>query len=199
MESSARHARLGLGAVCALFVLTMGIMAVKSVEARREAGISAPDFVLQDVNAKEVALSSYRGKVVVLLFGNLGGEYTQRFVDFADRYAGDGRVQVLCIDTPLPGQEPRSLRELRVLKNVTDQKCPVLADREGRAARLYGVSSLPTVCVIDAAGHVRYRGAFDDNRIESLVHQHDARDAVARLLEARPAELTMTQATARLK
>jgi peroxiredoxin len=176
------------------FFLTLGILAAKSVEARRAAGAVAPAFSLQDVNGKEVALSSFRDKIVVLLFANVGGEYVQRFVDFADRYAGHQHIQVLCIDTPLPGQEPRTLSELRVLKHVINQKCPILADANGQIARLYGISSLPSVCVIDATGHIRYCGAFDDNPTASLVQNHYAQDAVAGLLD-RPSEtVTLTQA-----
>jgi peroxiredoxin len=64
---------------------------------------------------------------------------------------------------------------------VTGQRFPVLLDRSAKVAEAYGVESLPTVCVIDEDGIVRYRGAFDDNRREDMVKNHYCRDAIQRL------------------
>ena len=76
-----------------------------------EVGVKAPDFTLKDKDGKEVALSSFRGKKVVLYFypkDNTPG-CTRQACAFAGAYAGKLRISLkiafrqLCLKQPFGG------------------------------------------------------------------------------------------------
>src|SRR5690606_3160182 len=51
---------------------------VEGAGARAEVGKPAPDFTLKDLDGKDVALSSFKGKVVVLEWFNPGCPFVQK-------------------------------------------------------------------------------------------------------------------------
>src|SRR5205085_10823586 len=67
-----------------------------------DVGTLAPDFSLPDVTGHAEMLSQYRGQVVVLFFSSLNNsasaDYDDRVARLADRYAGDARVRLLCLN-----------------------------------------------------------------------------------------------------
>src|ERR1041385_2958841 len=81
-----------------------------AVIGKAEVGKPAPDFALSDLDGKEVKLSSFKGKVVVLEWFNPGCPFVQRshsvgsLVDTAKRHMKDG-VTWLAINSGAAGKQ----------------------------------------------------------------------------------------------
>lgn len=134
------------------------------------AGTPAPDLRFTDLAGREVALTSFRGKVVVL---NTWATWCAPCLDelpSLDRLhralARDGLV-VVGVSVDEASTDVASFAKQRGLS------LDVLRDPGGAAvARALHVDSYPTTFVIDAAGRLRerYLGPFDWDLPESLDH-----------------------------
>ena len=126
---------------------------------------TAPDFHLKDMNGKDVALSSYRGKVVVLNFWASWcapckeelpdlGELAHILKDYKD----------VALVTVSVDAGPNDVRDL--LKTVLhdDAPFPVLFDPGGETAvgAKFGTNQFPETWLIDKRGVIRAR--FDGTR-----------------------------------
>ena len=141
--------------------------AAAAASATATVGKPAPDFTLRDLDGKEVRLSSFKGKTVVLEWFNPGCP----FVVYAH---GEGPLETLpakatadgvvwlAINSGAPGKQGHGVDVNK--KAVADWKIthPVLLDESGAVGRAYGASTTPNVFVIDAAGTLAYAGALDN-------------------------------------
>jgi len=154
-------------------VAFLGGMAVRAAEKSEKPeqpptgvrpGDRAPDFALKNQDGKEVKLSDYKGKIVVLQWFNEDCPFIQRhyeaktFTALSDKYADKGVVQ-LAIDstgasTPADNQKWVSSHAL---------KFPILQDRDHKVAKAYGARTTPHMFVIDKDGKVAYTGAIDND------------------------------------
>jgi peroxiredoxin len=155
--------------VVALAVALLGGLAVRAAEKPEQAegvrpGDRAPDFALKNQDGKEVKLSDYKGKIVVLQWFNEDCPFIQRhyeaktFSTLNDKYADRGVVQ-LAIDstgasTPQDNQKWVSSHAL---------KFPILQDHDHKVAKAYGARTTPHMFVIDKDGKVAYSGAIDND------------------------------------
>ena len=135
-------------AVAALLAISAGAFA---------ADVKARDFKLQDLQGKTVALSSFKGKIVVLNFWAswcppCRGELPE-FNEMDQAFKKSGEAVLLAVNMTDGQRETKS----RVQKFINDQKygIRVLLDEKGEAANAYGIQYLPTTYVIDAKGVVR--------------------------------------------
>lgn len=101
-----------------------------------EAGMKAPDFTLRDGTGKEVSLSDYRGRKVVLYFypkDNTPG-CTRQACAFAGAYAGfrDKGVQVI-------GVSRDSIESHRKFAEKHDLPFVLLSDPDLQVIQAYGV------------------------------------------------------------
>ena len=132
----------------ALIVL---LVAAGSVSAATELkGAEAPDFVLKSFSGKNLRLSEYRGEVVMLSFwatwcGDCRAQLTELGA-MRDRYQ-DAGVELLAISLD---QSARQASEV-----TKDSTYPVLHDAAGEVARLYDVTKMPVMVLIDRGGVVR--------------------------------------------
>jgi peroxiredoxin len=113
-------------------------------------GAEAPDFVLKSFAGENLRLSEYRGEVVMLSFwatwcGDCRAQLTELAV-MHDRYQ-DAGVELLAVSLD---QNARQARE--VMAGVS---YPVLHDAAGEVGRLYDVSRMPVMVLIDRGGVVR--------------------------------------------
>ncbi|GGE55189.1 thiol-disulfide oxidoreductase ResA [Priestia taiwanensis] len=114
-------------------------------------GEVAPNFVLKDLNEKEISLEDYKGKGVVLNFwgswcppckeempalNNLHKKYKDKGVEVLGVNAGD---------TPLVAQ---------TFAEKMDLEFPSVMDTKGDVQRAYKVVPLPTTFLIDSDGKV---------------------------------------------
>ncbi|MCS7024766.1 MAG: TlpA family protein disulfide reductase [Bryobacteraceae bacterium] len=146
-------AGLSLVAVLSLNLISCGSpKAVKAAVKAEKDRKPAPDFTLKDIHGRDVKLSDYKGKVVLLNFwatwcGPCKIEIPW-FIDFEQRYKDRG-FAVLGVsmdedgwDSVKPYLEARKVNYRVVIGN--DQ----VADQYG------GVSSLPTTFLLDQSGRI---------------------------------------------
>jgi peroxiredoxin len=167
--STAMRISLSLLATVVLAVLASGS------PSRADAGPSspvigkpAPDFALKDLDGKQVALSSFKGKVVVLEWFNPGCPFVRAshsvgsLVDTAKRHTKDGVVW-LAINSGASGKQGNDLAtNVQAVKSFSMTN-PVLRDESGAIGKAYGATNTPNMFVIDKTGTVVYAGAIDNS------------------------------------
>lgn len=139
----------------------------QKVEPMARIGSAAPEFTLKDTDGKEVSLSQFKGKIVVIEWYNSGCPFVKRhhdkyktMADTAKRF-GD-KVVWLAINSGAPGKEGHGLdAESKKNWNIS---WPILNDETGTVGRLYGAKTTPHMFVVDQQGILRYNGAIDNDR-----------------------------------
>jgi peroxiredoxin len=113
-------------------------------------GSEAPDFVLKSLSGKNLRLSEYRGEVVMLTFwATWCGDCRAQLVELGemrDRYQ-DAGVELLAVSLD---QNARQAGEV-----MSEASYPVLHDAAGDIGRLYDVTKMPVMVLIDRGGVVR--------------------------------------------
>jgi peroxiredoxin len=170
-----------------------------------EIGKPAPDFTLKDLDGKEVRLSSFKGKTVVLEWFNPGCPFVKAahskgsLKDAARRQTKAGVVW-LAVNSGAPGKQGAGVEANRDGAKGFAMDHPVLLDESGAVGKTYGATNTPHMMVIDEKGTLVYRGAIDnspDGEGESptggkLVSYVDA--ALADLSAGRPVATAETKA-----
>ena len=114
-------------------------------------GAEAPDFVLKSSSGKNLRLSEYRGEVVMLSFwATWCGDCRAQLAELGamrDRYqdAGVELLRAARLD-----QRARQASEM-----TAGASNPVLHDAAGEVGRLYDVTKMPVMVLIDRGGVVR--------------------------------------------
>ena len=132
----------------ALIVL---LVAAGSVSAAAELkGAEAPDFVLKSFSGKNLRLSEYRGEVVMLSFwatwcGDCRAQLTELGA-MRDRYQ-DAGVELLAVSLDQSARQASDMTK--------GSTYPVLHDAAGEVGRLYDVTKMPVMVLIDRGGVVR--------------------------------------------
>lgn len=114
-------------------------------------GSVAPDFVLKDLNGKQVQLSDYKGKGVFLNFWGTWCAPCKREMPYMERqyqhYKNLG-VEIIAVNV---GES-----NIAVESFVTQYKLtfPVVLDKSSEVLHAYGVDPLPTTFLIDKNGKV---------------------------------------------
>lgn len=146
----------------------VGTPAVAPGAPSAELGKPAPDFTLRDLDGKEVRLSAYKGKVVVLEWFNPGCPFVNKshtkgsLKDAAARHGKSGVVW-LAINSGAAGKQGAGLDANRAGVKEFGMVNPVLLDETGEVGRKYGATNTPHMFVVDGAGNLAYRGAVDNS------------------------------------
>lgn len=133
-----------------------------------ELGKPAPDFKLKDLDGKEVSLSQFKGKTVVLEWFNPECPFVKAahgkgsLVDTAKKQQGKGVVW-LSINSGAPGKQGHGVEKNKEGVKTFAMANPVLLDESGTVGKAYGATNTPHLFVIDAAGTLVYRGAIDNS------------------------------------
>jgi peroxiredoxin len=135
-------------------------------------GQTAPDFTLQDLSDKPVALSSFRGQKVVLMdfWATWCGPCRMSMPGLqalADKYQDHG-LEILSLDQ---GETAEPVRDFIQKQKYTFH---VLLDKDHDVGGKYGVQGIPTLVLIDKNGVVQwirvgYSGKEDD--LQQLVEK----------------------------
>lgn len=143
-----------------------------SAPARSEPGAKvgevAPDFTLPDLDGKEVKLSSFRGKRVVLEWFNPECPFVKASHEkgslkgYAEGVGAKGVVW-LAINSGAPGKQGHGVEKNRAGVERFGLKHPVLLDEKGAVGRLYGATNTPQMFVVDEKGVLVYAGAIDNS------------------------------------
>jgi len=132
----------------------------------------APDFTLPQLDGKQLTLSSYRGKVVLLDFWATWcvpcREETPHFVEMQQKY-GERGLQIIGVsmdDSPDP---------VRTFYQQFHMSYPVVMGTPAIGEAYGGVLGLPIAFLIDRSGRIvaRHMGATDpsvfDNEVQQLL------------------------------
>jgi peroxiredoxin len=133
-------------------------------------GSEAPDFVLKSVSGENLRLSEYRGEVVMLSFwatwcGDCRAQLA-RLGEMHTRYQ-DAGVELLAVSLD------QNQKQAQDAAASVGMSYPVLHDAGGEVGRVYDVSKVPVMVLIDRGGVVRevfegYRRGDEEQYLERL-------------------------------
>jgi peroxiredoxin len=129
---------------------TRGTVSV-AAEIGPEVGKRAPDFTLPTLDGKNVSLSEFRGKIVIINFWQNTQQSRNDLDDIQavyDKWPQD-KLAILAISWK---QTPKDVQSFLDSKPLT---LPILIDETGEVAAKYDVIQTPATFFIDAQGIVR--------------------------------------------
>lgn len=130
-------------------------------------GAPAPDFKLKAADGKEHALSSYKGKVVVLEWLNPNCPFVKRHTKDKTMTTVSGKYRdvVWLGVNSTAANHPDYLAADAIAKWAADNGIayPILEDADGKIGQAYGARTTPHMFVIGPDGKVVYAGAIDDD------------------------------------
>lgn len=143
-------------------------------------GEIAPNFKLNGLNPKmkEISLSDYKGKFVVLEWLNHGCPFVKKHYDSGNmqglqkKYVGKNVIWFSIISSA-PGKQGH-VTEADALKEKAENKSSatdILLDTDGKVGQLYGAKTTPHMYIINKDGTLAYQGAIDnqpDTKKESI-------------------------------
>jgi peroxiredoxin len=168
LAAAAAAAALSLASVPGLADSKQPAPKAEPIRTTAAVGKPAPDFKLKDLTGKEVSLSSFKGKVVVLEWFNPGCPFVVKshtkgsLIDTAKKQA-DGGVVWLAINSGAEGKQGHPVAENEAAVKEWTMGHPVLRDLTGEIGKAYGATNTPNMFVIDTAGTVVYAGAIDNS------------------------------------
>ena len=198
------HTRRALGVgTAALIALAVALPA--SGRDVAQPGKPAPDFTAKDSAGRDVALSSFKGKTVVLEWTNHDCPYVRKHYDAGNMQALQQEATAkgvvwLSIVSSAPGMQGH-VNGLEAEKLTADRRAlptAVLLDPQGRVGRAYGATATPHMYVIDTAGNLAYAGAIDDkpstNRDDIKGARNYVREAIVAVAAGQPVKTASTRA-----
>ncbi|HEY9349208.1 MAG TPA: thioredoxin-dependent thiol peroxidase [Acidothermales bacterium] len=149
------------------------------MSAKLEPGDPAPDFTLPDADGKEVSLSDYRGRKVVVYFypAAMTPGCTTEACDFRDNLAalGGAGIDVVAISP----DKPEKLAKFRAKESLT---FPLLADPDRSTLEAYGAYGEKMMYGKPVTGVIRSTFVVDEGgRIEKAMYGVRATGHVAKL------------------
>ncbi len=157
------------GILLAASFFSIAFAAAKKPAANPDAGVkydTAADFTLKDLNGADVALGSFKGKKVLLVFGATWCQYCVREVEdlkaFYNRHK-DKDVKLIYIDI----QE--SLAKVSGFVKKHNIGYTVVIDTDGSVANKYGIYGIPTNILVDQTGAVKYKGGLPQGGLDSIL------------------------------
>ena len=185
-----------------MFLLVVAILSGGANAATAlEIGAAIP---LRDVRMRAVAgaatsvgdIVGRRGTLVLFLCNHC--PWVQRWnariaaIGNAARKQGIGVVAVNSNDPARITQD--GFAEMRVMARAQGYEFPYVVDSGSRLARAFGAERTPEAFLFDAAGHLVYHGAIDDNADDAAaVARHFLRDAVDAVIAGRQAPVAQTK------
>jgi peroxiredoxin len=133
-----------------------------------EVGKPAPDFALKDLDGKEVRLSSFKGKTVVLEWFNPGCPFVDKahtkgsLKEAAKKHTKNGVVWI-AVNSGAAGKQGHGVDTNRTGAKKYGMEHPILLDESGEVGKTYGATNTPHLYVIDDKGTLVYRGAVDNS------------------------------------
>jgi hypothetical protein len=131
-------------------------------------GEAAPQFTLKDLDGKDVALSGFKGKVVVLEWFNpncpfVNAAHTQGpLVNAAARHMKEGVVW-LSINSSGPGKEGNGVDKSRDGAARFNMPNPILIDEDGKVGHAFGAERTPHMFIVNKEGILVYHGPADNS------------------------------------
>ncbi len=136
-----------------------------------EKNIPAPEFTLKDLNGKDVSLSDFKGKTIIVDFwATWCGPCLQSFPVMkraVEKYSSNPNVQFLFINTWERVENKKENAQEFITKN--NYPFLVLLDDQNTVAKDFNVQGIPTKFIIDKKGNIRFESiGFDGLADEAL-------------------------------
>lgn len=181
----------------AFSLLTTSIcQADSSAKTPSRVGRQIPNFVLDDLDGKQVALADFHNDrvLVVLFLGTecpIANQYIPQIKSLADRFHSSG-VRFLIVNS----NSGDSLEKLRKHKAEYQIDFPILSDPRQEVADIFAAERMTQCFVLDYRRIVRYSGRIDD-RIgygsrKTKPTREDLAEAVQQLLNGEPISVAET-------
>ena len=140
----------------------------------------APSFTLTDTDGKEVSLSDYKGKIVILDFwATWCGPCKASFPAMKKaRNKYEKEVKILFVNSKETAKNP--LKAVKDLMEENNYPFHVLMDNKNAVFESYGISLLPTKVIIGKDGNIRHRSFGFRGETELL----DELDAIISILNS---------------
>lgn len=158
--------------VTSFLTVALALCAAAFAHAALEVGKPAPDFSLTDLDGQTHALSSFKGKTVVLEWVNPDCPFVRKHYekstnlpDTQKSAATDGVVW-LQINSAAAGKEGdfNAAKAKAWQQRVGVQAAAYLRDTDGKVGHLYDARTTPHLFIIDPAGTLVYQGGIDSIR-----------------------------------
>ena len=120
-------------------------------------GTKAPPFALSDVQGVRVALKSFAGRRVLLVFTQSNAHPWQQLLPELNHLQQQGSLQVLLIGTG-------GLEAAKKLASEGPAAFPILVQETRNLARRYHVPAMPFAFLIDEQGVIRAKGTIANPR-----------------------------------
>lgn len=171
--------------------------AAQSATGGAEIGAAAPDFTLKDLDGKEVSLSSFKGKVVVLEWVNHECPVCVRHckektaTNVMEKFKGKPVVWLGIDSSHFCETKAESIKKWHKEQNLP---YTILLDAPGMVGKLYTAKTTPHMFVIDQKGVLAYMGAMDDDpQGTNKEKKNYVEEAVNALLNGSTVATTTTQ------
>jgi peroxiredoxin len=194
----------------ALIVATISMTASPS-HAQQEVGDKppvgkpAPDFELKDWNGKDVKLSKFKKKFVVLEWYSDECPFVKKHYNSGNmqalqkEYTGKGVVWLTICSSgeDRPGYHKND-EQKKVMNEWKGDPSDFLVDADGKVGKMYGSKNTPTMYVIAKDGTLIYEGAIDDKRDPDPDSVKSAKNYVRAALDeamaGKPVTISVTKA-----
>jgi peroxiredoxin len=150
--------------IAAAMVLLFSAMsqAAEGVKQHKDPNLAAA-FTLPNQDGKEVNLSDFQGKIVVLEWTSYDCPFVKAAYEakvtknLAEKYAKQGVVWLAINSTNYADAKGNQtfIKDNQLLY-------PVLLDKDGKVGKLYGAKTTPSVFIVDSQRKIAYRGAVDN-------------------------------------
>ncbi|ADH99682.1 thiol-disulfide oxidoreductase ResA [Salisediminibacterium selenitireducens] len=133
-----------------------------------DAGDTAPNFIVQDLDGENVELTDYNGQGIYLNFWATYCVYCREKMQYLQEHEEEYREKGVTILNVNVDETTLQVERHKERQNLT---FPLYIDRNMLVSNAYGVASLPTVFLIDHEGTVKERqigGKTEGQVVEAL-------------------------------
>ena len=167
-------------------------------------GAQATNFRLTDVDGRDVSLSDFKGKLVVLEWHNPGCPFVVKHYKSGNMQKAQKAVKAgggvwLTINSGAPGKQGH-MNGTQAKKLIADQNSTpthYLLDPRGIVGKGYDAKTTPHMYVISPAGMLVYQGAIDDKPTANVADIATARNHVLSAVDELRAGKPVSVATSR--
>lgn len=164
------------GAVIFVLLRQLGIIYLGTARGVAGDGLAvgerAPEFVLPDLDGREVALAGLRGLPLLLIFGSPSCGPCRALVPDLNAFAQERRGQLRVVFLSRGNQEAA-----RRFARETDARVPVAVHPDEALADRYRVRVTPFAFLLDGEGVIRAKGlANNREHLELLLHAEPGRN-----------------------
>jgi len=132
-----------------LILLPLNVSAARNLVGRR-----ATNFIVKDLKGKELALKDFRGKIVILVFGELYQENTLKAVQDLKKILSEKRSYRDAVEVLMVVSNGKKPEEYLKVKGGLEISYPILLDDQRKVYAQYEIIALPTTFIVDRSGKI---------------------------------------------